>query len=88
MGGPAGGAPRTPKKFRKFEQIFFKKWQKCIIFAYFTQNFTNPALIFRAFGRKTQIVGNFDKIFKNFLKKIAKNALFLPILHKTLQTLR
>ena len=37
---------------------------------------TNYALIFCALGRKTQVIGNFEKIFKSFLNKIAKNALF------------
>ena len=51
------GSP--PENFRKFAKIFLMKVQKRIILTYFTQNFTIPALIFRAFGRKTQIVGNF-----------------------------
>ena len=45
-------------------------------FAYFSINLTNHALIFCAFGRKMQIVENFEKILKNLLQKIAKNALF------------
>ena len=57
-------------------------------FAYFTQNFTNPALIFRVFGRKTNLLEMLRKFGNQILKKIAKNALFLPILHKTLQALR
>ena len=69
--GSGGRSTRTPKKFLKFEKILLRKLRKCIIFAYFTQNITNPALIFRAFGRKIQIVGNFDKIFsKVFLRKL------------------
>ena len=43
--------------------------QKCIILAYFTQNLTTPALIFRTSGRTTQIVGNFLENL-NFLIKI------------------
>ena len=37
----------------------------------FQKNLTNHALVFRAFGRKTQIVGNFENIFEIF-EKIAK----------------
>ena len=38
---------------------------------------------FRVFGRKTQFAGNFEKIFGNFPKNIAKNALFLHIFQKS-----
>ena len=45
-------------------------------------------LIFREYGRKTQFVGNFEKIFESFLKdfhqKIAKNTLFLAYFSKNL----
>ena len=54
---------------RKFSKNFLRK---CIILAYFSKILTNHALIFWAFGRTTQFVGNFEKIFKNFPKKIAK----------------
>ena len=40
-------------------------------FSIFPKNLTNHALIFRAFGRKTQIVGKFEKfsnVFENFRK--------------------
>ena len=37
-----------------------------IVLAYFSINLTNPALIFRVFGRKTQFVGNFEQILKIF----------------------
>ena len=47
-----------------------------MILAYFSKDLTNFAVIFRPFGRKTQIVGNFSKIFKKSIWKIAKNALF------------
>ena len=39
---------------------------KCIILAYFSKTFTNNALIFRTFGRKTQFVENFEKNFEIF----------------------
>ena len=58
--------PKNYKKFmRKFSKMFLRKLLKCIILAYFSKTLTNDALIFCAFGRKTQIVGNFEKIFEN-----------------------
>ena len=48
-------------------------------FSIFFKNLTNHELTFCAFARKRQFIGNFEKIskfWKNFLKKIAKNALF------------
>ena len=51
-----------------------------IFFTDFSQNIRNNALIFCGCGRKRQMFANFEKIceivFKNFLKKIVKNALF------------
>ena len=43
-----------------------------MILAYFQKDLTNPSLIIRAFGRNTKFLGNFEKIFKRFLKKIVK----------------
>ena len=54
------------KYFRKFLKIFLRKLQKRIVLAYFSKNLTNHALIFYAFGRKRQCIGNFEKIFENF----------------------
>ena len=53
------------------------------VFPIFSNNLTNPALNFCAFGRRTLFSGNFEKILKN-LKKIAKNALFQHIYQKNL----
>ena len=56
-----------------------------MIFAYFAKNFNKPCTNFFAFGRKTLFIGNFQKIFEifqNFIKKIAKNALFVHIFLK------
>ena len=47
---------------RNLSKNSLRKYQKCITLADFQQNFKSSALIFCAFGRKTQIVGN----FKNF----------------------
>ena len=43
---------------RKFPKIFLRKVQKMHYFSIFFKKFNN-ALIFCAFGRKTQIVGKF-----------------------------
>ena len=52
------------RNFSKFWEIFLKKIAgKCMLLACFSKNLTNYAVIFRAFGRKKQTVGNFEKIF-------------------------
>ena len=60
--------------FWKFWKIFFRKLLKCIILAYFSNQLTNYALIFCAFGRKTQIVGilseNLEIFWWKFYRKI------------------
>ena len=50
--------------FSKIFKNFLWKLLKCIILAYFPKTLTNHALIFRAFGRKT----NFSEIFEIFQK--------------------
>ena len=45
-------------------------------FSRFSKNLTNQALFYCEFERKIQFIGNFEKVFKNILKKIARNALF------------
>ena len=48
-------------------------------FSIFFKEFYKPCINLCAFGLKTQYLGNYErvsKIFKRFLKKIAKNALF------------
>ena len=49
-----------------FQTYFLIKLRKCIILAYFSKHLTNRALIFYAFGRKTQIVGKFCENFRKF----------------------
>ena len=72
MRGP-GWRPHTPENFRKFSKNFLSKLRKCTILAYFSENLTNHALIFRAFGPKTQIVrkilNNCDKFDENSIEK-------------------
>ena len=55
VGGP------TPENVRKFAKNLVRKLQQCIILDNF-QKIVNPALIFRAFGPKIQIVWNFLKL--------------------------
>ena len=58
---------------RKIKKKFVRKLQKCIILAYFSKNLTNPALLFCAFGRKWQFIGNFEKISEKFEKFSSEN---------------
>ena len=62
--------------FSKILEKFLRKLRKRIIFAYFSKSLTNHALIFCAFGRKTQIVG---KYFENFWWKFYRKMEFLII---------
>ena len=61
--GSGGGAPRTPENFRKFAKKIIQEIAKMHYFNLFFKKFQNQALHFRAFGRKTQLVG---KILRNF----------------------
>ena len=67
------------KNFENFSKNFLKNREKCIILEDFSKSLTNPALHYCAFGRKTQFIGNVEKIFKDFLMKFVKNALFYNI---------
>ena len=64
------------ENFRNFSKVFFGKLLKCINVADISKHLTNHVLIFWAFGRKNNLQNIFEKISKNFLKKIVKNALF------------
>ena len=61
--GPGGRSPPDARNFSNISNNFLRISAKMHYFRLFTQNFTNPALIFRAFWRKTQIVGKFLKFF-------------------------
>ena len=63
--------------FSKF-QNFLKKIAKMDYFSIFSKNLANHALIFCAFGRKTQFNGNFE----SFLKQIAKKSISLAYFSK------
>ena len=55
------------ENFRKFLKFFLQKIAKMHYFGiFFKQNLTNHALLLCAFGRKTELLGNFEKIFENF----------------------
>ena len=69
------------EKFSKIFKYFLRKLRKCIILAYFRENLTN-ALIFRAFGRKTQIIWKFWEKFEKFWRQFNRKIDFLIILGK------
>ena len=64
--GPGRVAPGRPENSRKFAKNFLKKIAKMQTFRLFCKKFQNPALNFRAFGRKTQLLGKFWENFENF----------------------
>ena len=71
--GSAGLSPPDAREIMKICKKFIKKIAKIDYFsAIFQKKIENPALNFRAFGRKTQLFGNFLKKFQKFLEKIAK----------------
>ena len=69
--GRLGEKHKLLEILRNFSKYFWRKLLKCIIFE---QNLKTLALIFCSFGR--QILRKLSKIFKCFLQRIAKNALF------------
>ena len=58
---------RSLKIYKKFLK---KICSECIIFVYFSKYLTNHALIFCAFGRKSQWVGEILRNLWKYLKKI------------------
>ena len=69
--GSVGGAPK-PENFRKFSKKFLLKIStKMNYLGLFSKKNKNPALIFRSFGRKIQIVEKFVNIFyENSIEKL------------------
>ena len=61
--GGAGANPRMPENFRKFRKNFVRKLQKLHYFSLFFKKLKIHALYFRAFGRKTQLVGEILRKF-------------------------
>ena len=62
-----GNSERT---FDSFKKIFLKNLRKCIILAYFSKHLTNHSMIFRAFGPKCKLLGNFENSWWKFHRKI------------------
>ena len=54
------------RKLSKIKNFLKEDVETLIILAYFQKHLTNHALIFCAFGRKRQFIGNFEKIFVKF----------------------
>ena len=63
-----GGGGRNT--FRKFSNNVLTKLRKMHYFSIFSEDLTSGALIFSAFGRKTQVIGSVEKISKGFLRKL------------------
>ena len=57
-------------------------------FSLFFKKFKKPCVNILRIWTKTQFVGNSEKMFKIFPKKIAKNTLLLHIFQKSKQTMR
>ena len=84
--GSGGWAhPRAPENVRKVAKNFLRKLNKCRIFAYFAKEFQNPALNFRAFGRKTQLVWEIFRIFQKIPEENCKNCWIFDYFAKKLQ---
>ena len=64
------------KFFETFQKISQENGEKWIILADFSQNLTNHGLLFARLDEKHNLLEILRKFSKNFLKKIAKNALF------------
>ena len=64
VGGPGGRAHRPQRIFENLQKDSLRKLQKM---QYFEENFQKPALDFRAFRRKAQLVW---EIFRKFLMKV------------------
>ena len=52
VGGPGGGAPRTPENFENFQKISQENCKNWIILVDFSKKLKNPALNFRALDEK------------------------------------
>ena len=64
VGGPGGAEPPDTGEFSKICTIFLKKIATMLHFSlFFQRKFKNSALNFRAFGRKTQLVGEILRKF-------------------------
>ena len=69
--GVRGLSPSDAGEFSKIcKNISYENCKKCSIFAYFAKKFQNPALNFRMFGWKTQLVGEILRNSRKFLMEI------------------
>ena len=77
--------------FENFNNNSIRKWRKFIILAHFQKSKQSMHKSFERLDEKhnlLEILRKITKVFKNFLKKIAKNALSLHIFQNILQTMR
>ena len=66
MGSGLVGGPGRRRIFENLQKIPEENCNKCCILAYFAKKFQKHALNFRAFGRKTIVWGNSEKMLKIF----------------------
>ena len=77
-----GRIPEDLENFLKYAKIFLRKVHKSIILAHFAKNVKKPALVFRAYGRKSLMKNISSKIFNFF--KISQQFAFVFQTPKTL----
>ena len=78
-GSPSGvfrGGGQSPPDAGEFSKDFLINLLKMNVLACFSKKLTNHALIFRVFGRKTQIVGKFWENFEIFWWKFNRKIEF------------
>ena len=67
VGGPGGGAPRTPENVRKFARNSWRKLQKMLYLRIFCKEISKPCVKFsRVWTKNTIVLGNSEKISKIF----------------------
>ena len=67
VGGPGGGAPRTPENFRKFAKNSRRKLKKILYFRLFCKEITKSRVKYsRVWTKNTIGWGNFQRILKLF----------------------
>ena len=78
-------SPGRRRIFEDFQTISYENCKKYIILAHFSKKLTNHALIFLAFGRKTQSSGKFWEIFERFYKNSKEKLSFQRFFEKLLR---
>ena len=85
---------KLSKVFEKFFKKVARKFQKCIILAFFAKLVKNMGSIFAGLDETHKVSEIFDKfsiiftIFQKLLARKLKNALFSPIFLHCLKTMR